>query len=92
MTTHASARRTRRPTPWADLITGLAVALAVGIVVLGAVLAIADDNTYDAQDYVRDLVLTLFALAALLYARAHIRERITTRVGAGDAIYDDPPG
>lgn len=96
MTTHVSAKPPapdRRPTPWADVITLLGLLTAVIVIALGAVLAVAEDNGYGGREYLHDLVLTLLGIAALLYARAHVRDRIITAgiPRAGDAIYDDPP-
>jgi hypothetical protein len=75
------------------IITLLGIALAVGIVVLGAVLAIAGDNGYGGRQYMQDLILTLFGLAALLFARNHWRHitgRRTASMLTGDSIQDDP--
>lgn len=76
MATTRPTERASSRVPWADVITGLGILAAIVVLVLGAILAVADDNGYGGREYVRDVVLTAFALAALLYARAHVRDRI----------------
>jgi hypothetical protein len=79
-----------------DTLALIALALAVLIVVLGAIALIAD-NLYGWDDYLHDLTLTLLGVAASIAGLNHFRrdrDRPVTRepaIGAGP-VTTDPGG
>lgn len=82
-----------KPTPdWGQLATLLALVLVVGAVVTGAIAAATEDS-YTVGDYISDLALFAFALAALVYAwhHRHHRHHEPTHAGTSYQRSTDPP-
>jgi hypothetical protein len=66
--------------PLAFIAGVLAIVIAVGVVLIGAIVAL-DSDTYRAADYFRDAALAAIALAAACFAlRAGDREVIATPI------------
>lgn len=75
----------------ADLAGLLAIAVSVLVVIGGAIVALADEESYTANAYFRDAILAGFVLAATCYAlRGYVESRRRAHEPAG-TTYETPP-